>query len=178
MPSFVFDAIPAPDAVAAKLVKGTLMPLFAKLHPERRGWDLSLVNLCATNMEMIATDHHPGASAGRDISKMFRQQDKVLREWRVTDRPDKESPSPPMARDIQDLNVNVEEHPPSEVSDLVVDQPANSLGLEGESGLSDMYWEDEDDELEVGERCPVCGAILPSFAMVAHMRFHDLSPSS
>ncbi|KAG9185541.1 DNA polymerase iota [Alternaria panax] len=82
MPGFVFDLNPATtlDTIADKLLDAALLPLFRKLHPEKRGWNLSLVNVAATNMVDAASEK---GGAGRDIGKMFRKQNKVLRQWRV-----------------------------------------------------------------------------------------------
>ncbi|KAI4913096.1 uncharacterized protein J4E92_009968 [Alternaria infectoria] len=86
MPTFVFslkdDNNNTMDAVVEKLLSETLLPLFRKLHPERKGWNLSLVNVAATNMADAARER---GGVGRDIGKMFKRQDEVLRQWRVDD---------------------------------------------------------------------------------------------
>ncbi|KAI4640961.1 uncharacterized protein J4E79_011747 [Alternaria viburni] len=86
MPTFVFslkdDNNNTVDAVVEKLLSETLLPLFRKLHPEKKGWNLSLVNVAATNMADAARER---GGVGRDIGKMFRRQDEVLRQWRVDD---------------------------------------------------------------------------------------------
>ena len=85
MPTFVFslkDNNNTMDAVVEKLLSETLLPLFRKLHPEKKGWNLSLVNVAATNMADAARER---GGVGRDIGKMFRRQDEVLRQWRVDD---------------------------------------------------------------------------------------------
>ncbi|KAI4605918.1 hypothetical protein J4E83_010344 [Alternaria metachromatica] len=85
MPTFVFslkDNNNTMDAVVEKLLSETLLPLFRKLHPEKKGWNLSLVNVAATNMADAARER---GGVGRDIGKMFRRQDEVLRQWRVED---------------------------------------------------------------------------------------------
>ncbi|KAI4908542.1 hypothetical protein J4E85_011710 [Alternaria conjuncta] len=85
MPTFVFslkDSNNTMDAVVEKLLSETLLPLFRKLHPEKKGWNLSLVNVAATNMADAARER---GGVGRDIGKMFRRQDEVLRQWRVDD---------------------------------------------------------------------------------------------
>ncbi|KAI4639112.1 uncharacterized protein J4E78_011031 [Alternaria triticimaculans] len=88
MPTFVFslkdDNNNTMDAVVEKLLQETLLPLFRKLHPEKKGWNLSLVNVAATNMADVARER---GGVGRDIGKMFRRQDEVLRQWRVDDEP-------------------------------------------------------------------------------------------
>ena len=86
MPTFVFSLKDddTMDAVVEKLLHETLLPLFRKLHPEKKGWNLSLVNVAATNMADAARER---GGVGRDIGKMFRRQDEVLRQWRVDDEP-------------------------------------------------------------------------------------------
>ncbi|KAI9753803.1 MAG: histone acetyltransferase [Chaenotheca gracillima] len=98
MPNFIFSLSENVDALAERLVKETLLPQFRKLHPERSGWNLSLVNVAATNMVETATVVDLGASAAggvgggpekgadRDIGRMFKTQERFLKEWRVEDR--------------------------------------------------------------------------------------------
>ncbi|KAH8624519.1 hypothetical protein IG631_21258 [Alternaria alternata] len=88
MPTFVFNlnAATTTDAILDKLLTEALLPLFRKLHPEKRGWNLSLVNVAATNMADAASEK---GGIGRDISKMFKRQDEVLKQWRVVEEPDR-----------------------------------------------------------------------------------------
>ncbi|CAN9424207.1 unnamed protein product [Alternaria alternata] len=88
MPTFVFNlnAATTTDAIVDKLLTEALLPLFRKLHPEKRGWNLSLVNVAATNMTDAASEK---GGIGRDISKMFKRQDEVLKQWRVVEEPDR-----------------------------------------------------------------------------------------
>ena len=44
MPSIVFSFSYDVDILAEKIVNDSLFPLFRKLHPEKSGWDLSLVS--------------------------------------------------------------------------------------------------------------------------------------
>lgn len=77
LPSFVFDLRADPAILAERLVDEALLPLFSKLHPEKSGWNLSLVNLCVAKMVMAGSDTRRGG-AGRDISSMFRRQEEDL----------------------------------------------------------------------------------------------------
>ncbi|CAN9432422.1 unnamed protein product [Alternaria sp. RS040] len=88
MPTFVFNlnAATTTNAIVDKLLTEALLPLFRKLHPEKRGWNLSLVNVAATNMADAASER---GGIGRDISKMFKRQDEVLKQWRVVEEPDR-----------------------------------------------------------------------------------------
>ncbi|KAI9855453.1 MAG: hypothetical protein M1830_006464, partial [Pleopsidium flavum] len=84
LPTFVFNLTENVEALVDKLVNEALVPIFRKLHPEKSGWDLSLVNVAVTNMAETATDGKDGT--GRDIGRMFKRQESVLREWKVEDR--------------------------------------------------------------------------------------------
>ncbi|KAL1623396.1 hypothetical protein SLS54_004385 [Diplodia seriata] len=83
LPNFVFSLTTPVDSLAERLVDEALLPLFRRLHPEKSGWDLSLVNVAVTNL----ADSAGGArtSSGRDIGAMFKTQNRVLNQWRVTD---------------------------------------------------------------------------------------------
>lgn len=174
MPAFVFGFSHSVDDVANRLVEETLMPMFRKLHPEKSGWNLSLVNVCATSMSLTASDGKDGA--GRDIGRMFRRQGDVLKEWKVDDidmAPSENESDDQQAEveDFVDAIGNVANDPSS-------DYPA--LGSEDfqsftqDSNLSDDGWDSENDMQDPGESCKVCGAVMPPFAMLAHERFHVL----
>lgn len=94
LPNFIFGLSDSIDAIAERLVEDTLLPLFRKLHPEKQGWNLSLVNIAVTNMVETAGDNK--SASGRNIGSMFRKQEDTLREWKVEDRdvPPEESDSP------------------------------------------------------------------------------------
>ncbi|KAJ5899686.1 hypothetical protein N7495_004430 [Penicillium taxi] len=78
LPTFIFNDENI-DALAERLVQDHLLGMFRKLHPDK-GWDLGLMNVAVTNLMETAGDHKQ--SSGRDIGKMFRQQETV-RNWRV-----------------------------------------------------------------------------------------------
>lgn len=88
MPSFVLSMTESAAALADRLVDTTLMSMFRKLHPERNGWNLSLINIAATNMAETAADNKD--SQGRDIGRMFRRQEEILKDFRVSDTDDGE----------------------------------------------------------------------------------------
>ena len=171
MPSFVFKLTDNIEILATKLVSEALLPLFKKLHPEPSGWDLSLINVAATDMLETASNDKNGG--GRDIGRMFRQQDEVLREWRVEDRDI--APSQHDTEVLEDAEDNWA---------MMRDEfkPANQLnsrnGSEDEISHTqttienDNQWDSSNDELESGEVCKICRATMPSFAMIAHERFH------
>ena len=71
MPSFIFNLNAEMDTLAARIVDEALLPLFRQLHPEKSGWDLSLVNVCATSMTMGASKSGTGEGRGhcQNVSK-------------------------------------------------------------------------------------------------------------
>ncbi|ETN43209.1 uncharacterized protein HMPREF1541_02368 [Cyphellophora europaea CBS 101466] len=79
LPNFVFSLTESTDALAGRLLE-SLITLFRMLHTERQGWNLSLINIAVTNM-VEAKD------GGRDIAKMMRNQEDVLKDFRVIESP-------------------------------------------------------------------------------------------
>ncbi|MCJ1403981.1 hypothetical protein MMC11_007205 [Xylographa trunciseda] len=170
VPSFVFKLTDSTETIAKKLVDEALVPLFRKLHPEA-GWDLSLMNVAVTDMIETASDDRHGG--GRDIGRMFRRQDEVLKEWKIEDRD-----MAPSQHDI-DEQYNAED-------DLeMADDNANANQLYTRKGSEDevlhtqstiveddSQWDSGGEEPELGDACNICGATMPSFAMIAHERFH------
>jgi DNA polymerase iota len=92
MPNFVFSLHESPTNLAERLVEELLIGMFRKLHPEKIGWNLSLINLACTNMAETAAETKD--SEGRDIGRMFRRQDDFLKDFRII-----EEPSPPQNGD-------------------------------------------------------------------------------
>jgi DNA polymerase iota len=128
-------------------VKETLIGMFRKLHPEKAGWNLSLVNLAVTNMAETAGNSK--TANGRDIGNMFKRQEDVLKDFRVTE--DAEA-----AEDI--------------VWEAGAEWTKHEKEEKEEPETNDDW--DNGEEEEDGEVCEDCGMRLPSFAMVAHRRFH------
>lgn len=171
LPSFIFNLTENIESLAEKLVNDALIPTFRKLHPEKSGWDLSLVNIAVTNMAETATDGKEGT--GRDIGRMFKKQESVLREWKVEDRD--------VAPSDDDDNIDhhglldhesghkIEENqsPQPHRSEDLIQPSQHSNGAEG-------AWDSEEDDTDAGDRCEICGATMPAFAMMAHERFHAL----
>lgn len=81
LPPFIFNLDENIDALAERLVRECVFSMFRKLHPEKSGWNLSLLNVAVTNMVETAGDGKQ--NSGRDIGKMFRQQETVLKDWTV-----------------------------------------------------------------------------------------------
>ncbi len=148
MPTFAFSLTENIHGLAERLVQDSLIPCFRKLHPEPSGWNLSLVNVAVTNMAETAADSKD--SEGRDISRMFRRQDDVLKEWRVAD----EDVAPPPTTDVSDLlegSVNVDVRPQATAPTL---------------------WESDEEVQDIMDICGRCGVSMPRFALLAHERFH------
>lgn len=68
LPRFVFSLDDRVEAQAERLVQEHALGLFRRLHPEKNGWTLSLLNIAVTNMV-------DGADRGRDIGSMFQRQE-------------------------------------------------------------------------------------------------------
>ena len=175
MPMFLFSFTESVDALAEKLVNEALVPLFRKLHPEKSGWNLSLVNVGATNMAQAATDSKDGA--GRDIGRMFRRQTDVLKEWKVEDGDvPPASDSDDEYRNATSLNAVAGEEGPTQ-GNLAAEsrhRPEAALPTTQNGSMNDDAWDSEDESSDVGDACRICRAVLPPFAMLAHERFHAM----
>ena len=172
MPTFVFTERVPVKVLAQRLVEEILVPLFHKLHTERSGWDLSLVNICATNMVMTASS---GKNAtGRDIGKMLRRQEGMLREWQIADADVPPEDQVPASTDPS----QIDSPPLSSICKPTYGAAGGSedyMSSTQESGVTGDAWDStEDDEEGRGKTCDVCNAVMPAFAMVAHLRFHDI----
>lgn len=165
LPNFAFAFKESIDAITEKLVQSALIPMFRKLHPQQAGWNLSLLNIAVTNMVEAASDGKAGG--GRDISRMFKRQEEVLKEWRIEDR---DIPPDPIEDPPNDA-IQAEPSAGHEALDSII------------TGSEDMMtptqntvdeWEEDDEEQGNMEICRECGAVMPGFAMAAHERFHSL----
>ncbi|GAB7365278.1 hypothetical protein MBLNU230_g6359t1 [Neophaeotheca triangularis] len=154
LPMFVFGLSEGVDALAEKLVDEALVGMFRKLHPEKAGWNLSLVNLAVTNMAETAGESK--TANGRDIGSMFKRQDKVLKDFRVTD-------NEPI---VSNFEKGEEERDGEDTS-------TGHETFQEEEGEEDAGWDDSGEFPDTGG-CHICGMSVPSFAMHAHMRFHEL----
>ena len=167
MPSLVFSLGLTVESLAERLTEEALMPLFRRLHPEKSGWNLSLVNVCATNMSLTASASKNGV--GRDIGEMFSRQENALKECRC-----------------EDIEVKTQCHGAVEERSgepEASEYPKLSPGLLGSEDIGALAqdknnevdsWNNEDELGDVGDACRVCGFLMPPYAMVAHERFHAL----
>jgi DNA polymerase iota len=170
MPSFVFSFKDDVEAIVERLINETLLPLFRRLHPEKNGWNLSLVNIAAANMADAASAK---GGIGRDIAKMFRQQDDVLKQWRI------EEDDGVVGREKQNDRVAGVEEDDNLVQPPLL--PSLSIGSEDiptssqqSKGSVVCEWDSEDEHMGDSDSylCEVCGALMPLFAQFAHERFH------
>lgn len=155
-PNFLFSTRDGVDVVVDRLVNETLLPLFRKLHPEKSGWNLSLVNVAVTNMASAASET---GGIGRDIGRMFRLQDEVLKQWRVE-------------TDVQ--TGGDEEIVPKHAESRVGSEDAPTPSQEETVGTSDRWESDDADMLDEGDsyQCAQCNAMMPTFAIGSHVRWH------
>jgi DNA polymerase iota len=184
MPGFVFSLKENSDVLAERLLNETLLPLFRRLHPEKSGWNLSLMNVAAANMSDAASEK---GGVGRDIAKMFRKQDDVLKQWRVTELDEGErdgmTEEPETATNIGEAENENEKMVELPLDQTVVprlttvrngseDVPTPSQGAN--AALFVDQWESEDEEMvDIDSyRCGECGATMPMFAYGAHQRYH------
>ncbi|UPX15749.1 DNA-directed DNA polymerase [Ascochyta rabiei] len=176
MPNFIFSVRESVETLAERLVRETLIPLFRQLHPEKQGWNLSLVNLAATNMVNAASEK---GGVGRDIGKMFRRQDDALAPFRVRNE-SAQSSTEYIAHESrlkeEDAKVRrVIEKPYNYIPKI----PLSRSGSEDmptasqEGSLAEDAWEEDDDTMDTDVyHCDACGAVMPMFAMGAHERWH------
>ncbi|KAI0451505.1 hypothetical protein F5B21DRAFT_527913 [Xylaria acuta] len=202
LPSFVFQLssppppTPSCEELAERLVTESVLPLFRRLHPERNGgWNLALLNICVTNMVVVAGEA-PGSAAapGRDIGRMFRTQEDKLREWTVYDSSPLPAPVVPAFTRPDDDDDDDDDD--DGVGECVGGEVKRDIKKEGEEeeeeeeeeryhgevamNSSSPLADDGDDDIWGGggesdsHPCQICGHVLPAFAMSAHERFHAM----
>lgn len=157
LPNFALSLSENVTILAEKLVDETLMPMFRKLHPEKSGWYLSLLNVAVTNMAETAADNT--TSDGRDIGRMFKRQDDLLKDFRISDSTELDDVRRPETKMRQSAQLS---------SDTSIDYDD---GYDQE----DEPWDSEENEQEVLHECGYCTAQLPAFAWAAHQRYHELT---
>lgn len=166
MPSSLLDLSKSIEELSQSLVQETLIPLFHKLHPEKSGWNLTLMNLCVTNMSSTA--------ASRDISKMFRRQKHILKEWDVKDDNSPNFSSKGVrasGKHNEDaLEARVDTTTGHEVGP---DALYTSQKLVEKSEDEEIIWQSDDDIPDLDHRCGICGLPVPYFAVTAHDQFHN-----
>lgn len=178
LPNFIFSLKDSVPSLAARLVTDVLIPLFRKLHPEKN-WNLAIMNVAATNIVDAASEK---GGPGRDIAKMFRRQDTVLKQWKIEEDPkiDNTEESESLVSMSEDQKIIDTDKSDSTIS-MSKDQD-----IVGRSGSEDLptrsqeepsgpgEWESGDEDMTDDGlfRCEQCGAIMPVFAAAAHDRWH------
>jgi DNA polymerase iota len=163
-PNFTFSLTENVHVLAERMVDSCLVPMFRQLHPQQTGFNLSLVNIACTNMAETAADTKE--SDGRDIGRMFRKQDDVLRDFRVTYRG---------------------KYLESEIKETLSVAGGVALATLPDAEFTMDAWDEDEEEQwpssdnntpgpdsEVMFECPACHTIMPTFASAAHLRYHDL----
>jgi DNA polymerase iota len=164
LPSFVFSLTSSREDIVGRLVDEVLLPMFRRLNPGPRGWNIGLLNVCVANMVVVAGS----GDGGRDIGTMFRRQEDVLRQFTVYEEDGAEG-----VEEVDDYDAMAGE----DTLD-VVDQSTDDcrpVGEENPEEESDAEpW--EEDDRDALETCTTCGHLIPSFALIAHERYHDMEP--
>ncbi|KAE8358875.1 hypothetical protein BDV27DRAFT_137011 [Aspergillus caelatus] len=163
LPQYVFCLDASIDALAEQLVHELLTLMFRKLHPEKAGWNIRLLNVAVTNMMDVAGERKQ--SSGRDIEKMFQRQDKLRRpDFPV---PVTERSSPETATQyVRDPSLSSNDI--SSSSQIIVGLDRHAYKTSG-----DAWEESEEDEDMPCVVCTSCGALIPHFALVAHEVYHS-----
>ncbi|KAL8839778.1 MAG: hypothetical protein Q9170_001589 [Blastenia crenularia] len=173
MPSLVLNLSLSIEELSERLVQEALIPLFHRLHPERSGWDLSLMNLCATNLSLTAASVEHGA--GRDISKMLKRQEHVLKDWRVEDDTTNSAKTVEWEDSKKhNLNTDVFGSVPNVSTDLMTKGADNSHSVIDNGVDGEESWQSDEEVSNSDLVCSACGVSVPRFAIAAHDRFHDL----
>lgn len=197
LPTFIFNLKESLESIVEKLVVEVLIPLFRRLHPEK-SWSIGLLNIAATNMVDAASDK---GGVGRDIGKMFRRQEDVLRAWKVEKLGTASGESGKADVQMSDQIATTEDVSGTADIDTVfpavpvrtsqyndsclsrdksgsedVPTPSQDQAAQG-SSYGDNSWESDDNDGMIDAeddlfRCNECGASMPLFAMAAHERWH------
>ncbi|KAL2886231.1 DNA polymerase iota [Ceratocystis lukuohia] len=151
VPSFLFNLDESPQMLASRLVEEALKSLLRKFGVAETEWQLILLNVCVTNMVATAGEARGVAGSSRDIVHMFQQQDEVLRPFKLIE----------MGGD--DNGASCGENSGCEFA-----------ASEEEMDLWESATGSDSDEDSLKTICPLCGRRFLSFAMTAHLRYHDM----
>lgn len=175
LPSFVLNfKDESVEAIGERLATDVLLPLFRRLNPERQGWNLALINICVTNMVMVAGPGEGGNGGptgfkGRNIASMFRTQEDKLREWTVYD-PTPVNDAPVASTNVEEFAENAtwtEDEKGGSEEEEYLSMEVDPVSLDPDAADA---WEEEDESY----RCHICGHAIPVFAIPAHERFHAI----
>ncbi|KAI9373800.1 hypothetical protein BJX61DRAFT_501281 [Aspergillus egyptiacus] len=82
LPHYAFNLDESVEALAERLVGELATSMFRRLHPQKTGWNLRVLNLAVTNMVEVAGDGKH--SSGQNIGKMFQRQETEHRDTAST----------------------------------------------------------------------------------------------
>lgn len=169
LPTFIFSFSEPVEAIAERLVEESLVALFRQLHPEKQGWDLSLINVAVTNMAETGGTSKGGV--GRDIGTMFKTQEKSLQPWNIDADQTWEVEDDAMMVDdeLDATDLRGPQAPSNGSEDALPWSQASQASTAGQG----WYESDEEDPSPSASSCPLCGSVMPDFAMAAHLRFHE-----
>ena len=171
VPNFLFDLNEPIDILTERLVVESLLPLFRKLHPEKSGWNLTIINVAVTGMVETAGDAK--AAVGRDIGKM------IMKQQRKDTHAGSKEENGTFSRSDSPNYSNIEkdnELPEDSCQTVPIGQPATAPA--DNSKVSNLSgWEADEEQWDQNDEtavytCRLCGACLPEFAIDAHQEFH------
>lgn len=176
MPGFMMSMTITVPELAEKLTAECLLPMFRQIHPQREGWNLSLINVAVTEIAEMASDTK--MAVGRDISKMFRNQNAVLGPFRVQHDGDMTGTV------LTNYDAVVLEQADNYKADAAAGSDWSTYALGGSEDMvpfsQQSRWSEQGDDWDMEEsldhgqyQCQLCGARMPDFAITAHDRFHD-----
>ncbi|WEW60801.1 DNA polymerase [Emydomyces testavorans] len=178
VPQFIFSFNKNVETLAARLVDNTIIPLFRRLHPDKSGYKLSLINIAVTNMIQCAGPEQN--SVGQDIGKMFRDRDNgTMRSLcpvsaHASTKTSNARPNivntEPVTPQHWSWDQN-EHHSPKDV----IDAEAKIVSDDDEI----HQWASDDDAGSSNsatpcDECKMCGAHVPRFAAQAHAIYHSV----
>ena len=169
LPSFALANEPL-ERTTPRLVKETLIPLFKKVHPERSGWDLSLINLAVTNMQAMASNGR--TAEGRDISNMLRDQAVKSNSGTLIPKTQSNTTLGEFGQVDTSASEKADKEELKRYSSEYLHGSEDHLVLTQDSSQVEHYCDSEDEIFQCEENCSLCGASMPTFALEAHSRFH------
>lgn len=172
VPNFLLNLNEPIDVLAERLVVESLLPLFRKLHPERSGWNLTIINMAVTGMVETAGDAK--AAVGRDIGKMIMKQQRED----THAGPKQENGTFSISRSPIHDNIDKEDNKLREVNRQAAPKDHLATNSTEDSNVSGLLgWEADEEQWDQNDEtmayiCHLCGACLPEFAIDAHEEFH------
>ena len=171
VPNFLFNFNEPIYVLAERLVVESLLPLFRKLHSERSGWNLTIINIAVTGMVEMAGNAK--AAVGRDIGEMMLKQQREEHHAGFKEECGMFSKRrSPVNDDIKEDNEILEDVRQTVPEDDLGRARADNSNVSNLPGweAEEVQW-DQNDET-AAYTCNLCGACLPEFAVDAHQQFH------